>query len=104
MQAGWGFSRVVDIFEAGLWCAHALSSQAARLPSAPHSLRGFCSAATETANIPPLYTVRLRQASSNGALPLPKLSSKASGAGPRFSRFQWGQRLKIGLLKHPWLN
>lgn len=24
MKAGWGFSRVVDIFEAGLWCARAL--------------------------------------------------------------------------------
>lgn len=44
------------------------------------------------------------QAASHRALPLPKPSSKASGTGPRASRFQWGQRLKIGLLKHPWLN
>jgi hypothetical protein len=47
---------------------------------------------------------RCTQAACHGALPLPKPSSKASGTGPRASRCQWGQRLKTGLLKHPWLN
>lgn len=58
----------MDIFEAGLRCAHTLSSQNAWPLRAPHPLPGFCSVATETTNIPPfvhseLETGQLRRIS-----------------------------------------
>lgn len=78
---------MVDIFETGLWCAHTLSSQNAWPLSAPHPLPEFCSRATETTNIPQLVHSELETGQLDGALLLPKLSSKLAGAGPHSSRF-----------------
>lgn len=44
----------MDIFEAGLQCAHTLSSQKAWPPSAPQPLSEFCIVAAETTPLSPL--------------------------------------------------